>query len=166
MNMLKNLLILAFVAVSVTLFSQTKGEFAPLNPDFTNYCKSQDINHQKSSTSDNTQLPGIIPMPFTFGEIELDSKEIHQKSLNSGLPAYFDLRNVDGKSNITSVKYQGSGANGGNCWTFATMGSIESSWILKGLFSDTLDLSEQNIASCHGYAWKYGDGGNSQIALA
>ncbi|MCD7781201.1 MAG: hypothetical protein LUG89_00660 [Methanosphaera sp.] len=53
------------------------------------------------------------------------------------LPSSYDLRD---EGYVTSVKYQGSG---GNCWAFATLGTLESC-ILKatGL---TYDLSESNM---------------------
>lgn len=80
---------------------------------------------------------------------------------SQALPARYDLRD---SSFVTSVKNQGGGAAGGNCTMFATMGALESRW-LKTAF-DSLDLSEQNLAACHGYEWDYGEGANSYICSA
>jgi len=77
------------------------------------------------------------------------------------LPASYDLRTL---GLVTPVKNQGSGTFGGNCVAFATMGSIESRWLVRG--DGTYDLSEQNIAACYGYLWDYGEGANHEMATA
>ena len=63
------------------------------------------------------------------------------------LPSSYDLRDVDGKNYVTSVKDQGYW---GTCWTFATMASLESSMLKQGVTgldgqSDP-DLSELQLA--------------------
>ena len=57
------------------------------------------------------------------------------------IPATYDLRSVGGKSYITSVKNQ---SPYGACWTFATMGAMESNTLKRG--GSALDLSEQHLA--------------------
>ena len=63
------------------------------------------------------------------------------------LPATYDLRDVDGKSYVTSVKDQGYW---GTCWTFATMASLESSMLKHGVTGlgdqSEPDLSELQLA--------------------
>ena len=44
----------------------------------------------------------------------------------SQLPETFDLRDYEGKNFVTSVKHQ----NGGTCWTFGTVSSIESNLMM------------------------------------
>lgn len=70
--------------------------------------------------------------------------------LTSGAkPASYDLRDVDGKSYITPVRQQNPY---GTCWGFGAIAAAESSILSediaseKGYDSDTLDLSEKQLA--------------------
>lgn len=76
----------------------------------------------------------------------------------STLPSKFDLR-TQGK--VTPVKYQGQI---GDCWAFATVGSMES--YLKINENKIYDFSEINMAMHHGFDKGPNDGGNSQMATA
>ncbi|OTF73053.1 Group 1 mite allergen-like protein (Cysteine protease) [Euroglyphus maynei] len=59
------------------------------------------------------------------------------------LPNSFDWRE---KNAVTSVKNQGQC---GSCWAFATVGSIESAYVIhNNVNKDQIDLSEQEIVSC------------------
>ena len=63
------------------------------------------------------------------------------------LPETFDLRNVDGKSYVTSVKNQ---YPFGSCWGFAAIAAAETSILgdpenLTSLTADTMDLSEKHL---------------------
>lgn len=79
-------------------------------------------------------------------------------------PAAYDLRTL-GK--LTPVRNQGAF---GTCWTFAALGSLESS----SLPAEALDLSEDNLALTSGFdvggaataAQKYDTGGNADMATA
>ena len=59
------------------------------------------------------------------------------------LPAKYDLRNVKGKSYVTSVKDQD---NHSFCWAFATVASAESNLIREGIANNKIDLSEAHLA--------------------
>ncbi len=58
------------------------------------------------------------------------------------LPAKYDLRNLNGKNYVSSVKFQNPW---GDCWAFANIASIETSAQLQGAKSN-LDLSERALA--------------------
>ena len=57
------------------------------------------------------------------------------------IPSKFDLRNVDGKSYVTSVKNQNPY---GTCWAHAASGAMESNYLMQG--GEALDLSEMHLA--------------------
>jgi C1A family cysteine protease len=71
------------------------------------------------------------------------------KAMQTSLPAYFDLRDVDGKNYVTPVKEQ---TPFGSCWGFAAIAASESSILSSGLAAgegktyDTLNLSEKQLA--------------------
>lgn len=58
-------------------------------------------------------------------------------------PSSYDLRNL---GLVTPVKNQG---NCGACWTFASCAAMESQYLKAG--GTVVDLSEDNIADCHGF---------------
>ncbi len=121
---------------------------APLNPEFVKYLEAR---RAKGATAGAGQALGYIPAPF---KLPPPAAALPQKLL--ALPATYDLRDY-GK--VSSVKDQGSY---GNCWTFATFGSMESC-LLTG---ETRDFSENNLANLHGYDSGYGEGGNAYMSLA
>lgn len=70
--------------------------------------------------------------------------------------ASYDLRTT---AYLTSVKNQGSC---GACWTFSTMGALESH--LKKSGTGTFDLSEQNLKNRHGFDYGPCDGGETYMS--
>jgi len=121
------------------LFSQLAKK-APLNEDF-----KQFINQKREPT-------GYIPSPTTY----IFSDKINDEIAKYSFPESYDLRE---EGLVTSVKNQG---NAGHCWTFSAMGAIESRSLL--LSTGSYDLSEMNMASCHGFEWE--EGGSQSIATA
>ncbi|MBQ3924065.1 MAG: Ig-like domain-containing protein [Firmicutes bacterium] len=62
------------------------------------------------------------------------------KTIKSKLPSSYDLRD---QGRVTGVKDQG---NSQYCWAFASLASIESNLITKGLAGKSIDLSEAHLA--------------------
>ena len=63
-----------------------------------------------------------------------------RKQEATSLPTYFDWRKLDG---CTPIKDQGGC---GSCWAFATMGVVESAYLIRG--NVEMDFSEQWLVSC------------------
>jgi len=80
----------------------------------------------------------LLAMLFSFTPFQVSSKV-------SGLPPSFDLRNVDGRNYVTSVKSQ----IGGTCWCHATMASIESNLLMTGEWKRNGENGEPDLAEYH-----------------
>jgi len=159
--MKKSQIILAalFMATSLS-FGQNKSSWMIPNPAFEKYLELKRTGSWSATTVDGHSL-GYLPNPVTVRDNPTPAILPDYKSTQDTMPSRFDLRD---SSLVTSVKDQGGGDAGGNCTMFATMGSLESRWLKTGL--DTFDLSEQNLAACHGYEWTYGEGANEFICSA
>ncbi len=134
----------------------------PINPDFINYFKLQD-SLRRANVKINKSL-GYVPMTFQLGDVNIVNTSENVKGLKSSfvlLPSSYDLRQIH---EVSSVKNQGSGAAGGNCWAFATLSSIESDWMVKSF--PEFELSEKNLVCCNGFLRVLEDGGNNQTAMA
>lgn len=92
---------------------------------------------------------GIIP-PIQCEEMKTKSSKIKTVGAplitDAGSVTKFDLRDVNGKNYITSVKNQ---YQTGLCWAFATASSIESSYLMDN--GNELNISELQI----GYSTSY-----------
>jgi C1A family cysteine protease len=152
------IIIITGLLFSLTLAAQNKPRHAPLNPEFVRYIEAKKNGTLKTETSTGYML-GYVPSPLYLSFAEHQGKT-NLKFLYE-FPTSYDLRAL---GLVTPVKNQGSGTFGGNCVAFATMGSIESAWLVRG--DGTYDLSEQNIAACYGYLWDYGEGANHEMATA
>ena len=125
----------------VTIWANGQSPFqAPLNPAFLN---------QK-------EKKGYIQPPFTIKHSGIYLKDA------SLIPAQYDLRNVEGNNYIPAIRNQNPY---GTCWAFAALASIESNWKKSG-DNAFIDLSEANMAKCHGYEFDIDSGGNQYMSTA
>lgn len=130
-------------------FAQECIQIAPVSKEFKDYLEEFNASDKK----DQKEVTGYIPSPLVLKYQTIDES----RDLKS-FPSSYDLRD---NNLVTSVKDQG---NWGTCWTFGAMASLESRMLKLGW--DTYDLSEQNLATCHGFYWGKDDGGNSHITSA
>lgn len=135
-------------------FAQQQGSFSLLNPDFINYHNKIKSGTQQFYTAEGHAL-GKVPSPVLPNFDAFYSSGQHG---STKFPAVYDLRTLN---LLTPVKNQ---SNCGSCWTFATMGSIESYWKKQGL--GNYDLSEQNLRTCHGFEYGSCYGGNGLMSTA
>lgn len=157
-----NLYILFVLSFSLSLHAQKVIERAPLNPDYIEYLENIKQFPEKKSKTDRAF--GYIPSPLNFHFDESLVEEDSKKNA-ADLPVKYDLRDfnlvTDYGIGRDSVKDQGPI---GACWTFSTIAAIESNWMKLG--KAYTDLSEQNMATCHGFNAGMDDGGNDIFALA
>ncbi len=137
-----------FIALS---FGQTGKEArrAPMNPEFQKYIIERTMLRALPRTADGHGL-GEISGPAEVSPV----RPVLPQGLNQALPGSYDLRPL-GK--LTSVKDQGAC---GSCWSFATMGSMES-YLMP---AESADYSEQHLIDTAGFNVAPCEGG--QIAMS
>lgn len=143
------LTVFIFVLSASLLFSQGVETEAPENSEFTKWKK------YKLKTGLST---GDIPPPVLANHDWLIAET---KKATLVFDEVYDLRTL---GLVTVAKDQGSC---GACWTFGTLGSLESAMLKQGF--GTFNFSEQNIRTCHGFI--FGDnlacsGGNNRKSTA
>jgi len=81
--------------------------------------------------------------------MSLDDSNFFRGGLGA-VPSKFDWRNNNGKNFVTPVKYQ---EDCGACWAFASVGAIESKYLIQmgKPYNNMLDLSEQILVSCNNF---------------
>jgi C1A family cysteine protease len=150
-------ILLTILLMVLPVIAQKKQQYAPLNPEYIKYIEAKKNGTLKSETADGYKL-GYIP-----STMYLHFQERHENAVlksTSELPSKYDLRTL---GLVTPVKNQ-NGPRGGNCWAFATLGPVESRWLIRG--EGTYDLSEQNMVACAGFEAGFGDGGNIFMSMA
>ncbi|MCX7987661.1 MAG: T9SS type A sorting domain-containing protein [Bacteroidales bacterium] len=157
-----------FLIVCSTIFfpslwvaGQISKHIMPVNPDLVKYYQEKKKTVLKTPIKNNKQLTGYIPPYVQLPEYYETPEQSRLYSV--GLPDRFDLRE---KGKVSSVKNQGQGNFGGNCWAFSSTGSVESWWLSQLNAIGAADLSEHHMATCHGYEWAFGEGGNEYFPMA
>ncbi len=147
-------LLLLLMIFGINIFAQQNLQIQPTNPEYINYVQKKNAGLLEMQTVDGHIL-GERPSPLkrNFDNLQVNTPK--------GIPSAYDLRTVDGGAYLTPVKDQGLE---GACWAFATYATIESYWKKQGLA--TFDLSEQNLATCHGFDWTPSEGGNYDLSTA
>ena len=136
------------------LLAQDEIKTAPIDPEFVNFMQDKPQEGQSLQTNDGHFLGGA-PSPVTLSFENLKAFKA------PALPSNYDLRTENGGNWLSPVKDQG---NCGACWTFATMGALESYWLKKGF--GLYDLSEHNLATCHGFEKEACSAGNFFMSSA
>lgn len=123
---------------------------APVNPAFLEYQSALEAGNITTATATGHGL-GHIPEPLapivTTVTADIDT---------ASFPASYDLRNT---GRLTAIRDQGEL---GNCWAFASLGSLES--YLKP--TAAADLSENNLRWNNGFDYGLDQGGNATMAIA
>ena len=108
------------------------------------------------------QNNGYVPPPIDLSYLEDNPpKENSSNGIENlkatTIPSAYDLRNVSGKSYVTKAKDQ---SEYGACWAFASIGAMESNYLIK--YGKTLDLSEMHLAW---YTFKNSDASKAFLNL-
>jgi C1A family cysteine protease len=132
------LLLIIILTANASIFSQKVPSLAPLNPDFVNYIAKLNSGESLITNSDTFSTGGMPPPCLVSFDDYLNNTNLKSTTFAS----VYDMRTT---GLLTPVRGQTS--NG--CWAFATMGSVESEWLVQGLGS--WDLSENNLKYCNGF---------------
>ncbi|TAN39348.1 MAG: hypothetical protein EPN25_11840 [Nitrospirae bacterium] len=156
-----SLLLLCSVLFVPSVFADETIQLAPVNPAFQDFIQSQQDVGVRLLKADGEFATGYIPPPVDLSH--LTGQQIFQSAMTDSPfqilgvpPASYDLRTL-GK--LSPVKNQSSC---GDCWAFATMGSLESGLLTK----ETWNFSENNLKNTHGFDFGHCSGGNGDMSTA
>ncbi|HLJ47247.1 MAG TPA: lectin like domain-containing protein [Bryobacteraceae bacterium] len=139
---------LLLAVVSAAQERQSQGHIAPLNPEYVKYLT--ELRQGK------TESFGYIPPTVDLSYLNSIPFSLQDVLGATPLPASYDLRKF---GRVSPVGDQG---NCGSCWTFATMGSLESA-LLPG---EARSFSENNLKDTQGRDASPCTGGNALQAMA
>ncbi|MBI5218511.1 MAG: hypothetical protein HY958_06225 [Bacteroidia bacterium] len=142
------------IILSLASWMKAQNQTTPLSEDLINDNNNLLPDTKEQITSGKHGL-GLTPSPVNFDFTGFYAKRA--KSIKSFQQVY----SLKSEGLMTSVKDQGSC---GSCWTFATMGSVESGW--KKLGFGINDLSEDNLNNCHHFDNLPCYGGNAMMSAA
>ena len=149
-----NLIIALLLAGCFSAIAQGVGEatLAPENPDFADYL--MDTALYGAESVQKGYVSGLIPEPINLSH--LNGISLLNASIAAIPPVTFDLRT---QNKLTPIRNQGSC---GSCWSFATMGSLESSLMP----AESFDFSENNLKNLAGFDIACCSGGNRTMSTA
>ena len=111
--------------------------------------------NESTTTEETTETENYIIVKDNYGldssipKIKTVLTDDNTASLASNyIPSKFDLRNVDGKSYVTSLKSQGQY---GTCYAFASAAVTESNLIMNNFYDDSIAVSPAQIAYYSNY---------------
>lgn len=132
------LFLIMFSAVGSSLFSQTTPALGPLNPDFVNFLARLNNGDYPLAAEGEFGTGGMPPPGIVSFDDYLEKNNLKSTTFAS----LYDMRTT---GLLTPVR----GQTNNGCWSFATISSVESRWLVLGLGSS--DLSENNLKYCHGF---------------
>ncbi len=153
---------------SIDSENQEKPQISSLSSDFIDYSNQQ--RSKKSSTATKKAIEnvhtGYIHSPLSAEKHKPESgtwlKVLSRQTINESL---YDMRDPNNDGNradslLAPVKEQYAG----NCWAYATYGSLESQ--LKQYYGIDQDFSVDKLTTHNGFDWSGYNGGNMDMSAA
>jgi C1A family cysteine protease len=132
------------IAHGASTGSSHESRLAPVNPAFVQHMVLEEWGRQGTSSGEEEHGLGYVPSymdkSHLRSEVAVDERGV------LGLPSRFDWRSSKGFNGLTPVKHQMSC---GACWAFAQLGAVEAFNRITKPSHPTVDLSENNMVSCH-----------------
>jgi len=153
-------LLLFSLGVTGSYSQSVQPQLAPLNPAFVRYQEKVKAGTFQAYDLEGNPL-GYIPPPMDMSHLKRIAA-LQAVPPPLGLPTSFDWRTSRGFNGVTPVKDQGAC---GSCWTFGNLGALEARYRINDVAHHVIDLSENNMASCHWpWLWTRCAGGNTWVA--
>ncbi|WKY44089.1 lectin like domain-containing protein [Eubacteriaceae bacterium ES2] len=140
-------IVIGLLLLPTTAQAAEELQSGPLSPDFVAYQEAM----ENDMTTASAEYSGVIPSPIAPTQSTTTASQT--------LPESYDLRDYGFTAPVRDQSTWGA------CWTFATMGSLES--YLKQEMATEVDLSENNLVWNNGFDYTQpATGGNFLMAAA